>query len=307
VIFGTTLGAFAVHCFFVISGYLICGSAAGTTSVARYSWKRGLRIVPALAIALYFSMYLHGVFDKYAGNPVPWIANGSIWTLPWEGICYAITGFAAAFALLTPMTINPVFALSSILVLMGISGELGSNTVAPNLFFLFLGGAFIKLNERSLSLTKIALFGTALIVAMQIPPFSQASRAAVAYIPFAFAPELSFSQIAYFLYLLFLPFPVIYLCTRAPAVPFLRGDYSYGTYIYAWPVQQALVAFFLSNNYALGALELFCASALCTFLLSVFSWRFIERPFLKLKDGALAGLPSRPPIVLSEIATWATQ
>jgi peptidoglycan/LPS O-acetylase OafA/YrhL len=59
------------------------------------------------------------------------------------------------------------------------------------------------------------------------------------------------------------------------------GDYSYGTYIYAFPIQQ-LVAFWgatlpLANIAAALPLTLLCA---------VLSWHLVERPALRLKSGA---------------------
>jgi peptidoglycan/LPS O-acetylase OafA/YrhL len=52
------------------------------------------------------------------------------------------------------------------------------------------------------------------------------------------------------------------------------GDYSYGTYIYAYPVQQALMAL----RPDLSAVPLFVLSFFVTLVLAVASWHFIERP-----------------------------
>lgn len=57
------------------------------------------------------------------------------------------------------------------------------------------------------------------------------------------------------------------------------GDYSYGVYIYAFPVQQIL-AKLLSP---LSPMELFAWSAPLTLLLAVLSWRFVESPALAYK------------------------
>lgn len=57
------------------------------------------------------------------------------------------------------------------------------------------------------------------------------------------------------------------------------GDYSYGTYIYAYPIQQSIVA--LSPGIA--PLPMFLMSAFVTLLLAVCSWHFIERRALGLK------------------------
>jgi len=57
------------------------------------------------------------------------------------------------------------------------------------------------------------------------------------------------------------------------------GDVSYGLYIYAFPVEQALVA--LHPHLGWGALAL--SSLAATYVLALASWRLVERPSLRLK------------------------
>ena len=59
------------------------------------------------------------------------------------------------------------------------------------------------------------------------------------------------------------------------------GDFSYGLYIYAFPVQQAIVYFFKNK---ISTMELFASAFVVTLLLAVCSWNFIEKPFMKLKS-----------------------
>ncbi len=58
------------------------------------------------------------------------------------------------------------------------------------------------------------------------------------------------------------------------------GDYSYGLYLYAAPVQQTVAwALGSSNNWAINV-----ALALpITVGFALFSWHFVEKPFLKVK------------------------
>ncbi len=58
------------------------------------------------------------------------------------------------------------------------------------------------------------------------------------------------------------------------------GDYSYGLYIYAFPIQQALRQYFPD----ILPLELFGAAALLTLGCAMLSWHFIEQPALRLKE-----------------------
>jgi peptidoglycan/LPS O-acetylase OafA/YrhL len=59
---------------------------------------------------------------------------------------------------------------------------------------------------------------------------------------------------------------------------FLRfGDFSYGLYIYAWPVQQILA------QRVTAPLQLFLYSYVLTLPLAIFSWYLIESPSLSRK------------------------
>lgn len=57
------------------------------------------------------------------------------------------------------------------------------------------------------------------------------------------------------------------------------GDLSFGLYIYAFPVQQTLVALFP----AWGMPEHFAAAYVIILLCAFLSWRFVEAPALSLK------------------------
>src|SRR6185436_18939048 len=79
------------------------------------------------------------------------------------------------------------------------------------------------------------------------------------------------------------PYLVLVLAYRTPAV-FRRitapGDVSYGLYLYAFPVQQALVA---SLGAGLGPLAMFALAFPITYVLALGSWRLVERRALEHK------------------------
>jgi peptidoglycan/LPS O-acetylase OafA/YrhL len=56
------------------------------------------------------------------------------------------------------------------------------------------------------------------------------------------------------------------------------GDYSYGTYIYAFPLQQAAVA----AGFATPLLNMVVALPLAV-ICAVLSWRYVEAPALKIR------------------------
>lgn len=84
---------------------------------------------------------------------------------------------------------------------------------------------------------------------------------------------------------LLLCFPLSYLViwaglTDLPKLPlFRRGDYSYGIYLYHFPILQALVATVPFTHWAqLNLVAFFVVSAF-----AMFSWHFIEKPVLRLR------------------------
>jgi peptidoglycan/LPS O-acetylase OafA/YrhL len=59
------------------------------------------------------------------------------------------------------------------------------------------------------------------------------------------------------------------------------GDFSYGMYLFAFPVQQSIVHF-AGPNLPLAANVALCFAI--TLVLAVLSWHFVERPALALKS-----------------------
>ncbi|MEQ3709236.1 MAG: hypothetical protein ABNH23_07760, partial [Tateyamaria sp.] len=63
----------------------------------------------------------------------------------------------------------------------------------------------------------------------------------------------------------------------------LRGDTSYGLYIYGWPVSQAIVH--LSPG--VTPVVLAVVTVLCTIPLAYLSWHLVERPSLSARRAVL--------------------
>ena len=68
------------------------------------------------------------------------------------------------------------------------------------------------------------------------------------------------------------------------------GDFSYGTYLYAFPVEQLMVRY---SGHAVAPIVLFAEATPVVLLLAVASWYGVERPFLqpaRRKDTVVAAL-----------------
>ena len=294
--------------FFAISGYLITQSLARSTSFSRYALARFLRIVPGLVIAkllcvgivgwwatslatpdywrhpdtwrfLLASPFVDGLPGVFAANPYPLAVNGSLWTLPVEAWCYAAAALVAATTLLrhgfwlaaAAMAVVVGYAIfpaeSKALLPSGGGGSI------PMLAGSFLLGAVIYVGGRwipvSLALAAAALVAMALAAETSGFRYFYCTAIAYAALVLAYHPRL--------------------LVRR-----YLRvGDYSYGTYVLAFPAQQLIV-------WRLGVTQpllLFALASLVTLPLAMASWHFVEKPALALKRRARRTAPaigSRP-------------
>jgi hypothetical protein len=99
-----------------------------------------------------------------------------------------------------------------------------------------------------------------------------------------------------------LVYPVLWLGAHLPGGRICsRNDYSYGTYIYAFPVAQLLA---LWGAYHWGYIAYTSMTVVVTGVFAVGSWWLIEKRALKLKDISLPHLPRRPvPLVPVEDPT----
>lgn len=271
---GRSLGWIAVAVFFAISGFLITRSFDRKSRVSRWLSARVMRLFPGLLVVLtltalvygpiftvlplsaYFSdpatwSYLprnlslaflqFGLPGVFAANPLPLAINGSLWTLVHEVTCYAmvlalglsgVLGSSRAFAVFIGTYLAAALATS----LPAVEPSLPYRLLAlRDLSFPFvLGMALYRWRDRvplswllGAGLAALAglLHGTIL--------FDFAFVGALAYATFLFAYRIGGAVRAY---------------NRV-------GDYSYGLYIYAFPVQQAAL-----------------------------SWHFVESPSLERRE-----------------------
>ena len=294
--FGLGLPGIGLAMFFAISGYLVSASYQRRGSLLAYVEARLLRIYPALWVAIafmvivgfilspyspaeYFKSHktlvyvaggaslfdmnylLPGVFDSNPSDSV----NGSLWTLPVEMRMYVFTAIAGVLGLLGKRRAFNAVVLTAVAVAVIWPGSLpllGDHNHAEIASF-FVAGAALYVNREILPLRAAGLL--ALIV------LTAALSWTAAY-PLLFALAFTYA-------VLLLGF------TDRVRLPDLaaRGDFSYGTYLYAFFVTQIWVSA-LGPGHAWVVLVL---TLLTTLPLAVLSWHLVEAPALRLKGKLL--------------------
>ena len=288
-----TGGELAVDFFFVISGYLITGSWLASRSTDDYLRKRIRRIYPGYLVCLAVSAVITAmcagprareyastvllyqkdtllegiVLLKYllldnaaafAANPWAHASNGSLWTLQPELYCYLIV---AGLGVTGALRRRPV-ALFWVVLFGGYLLQLLHTGNVQNSFWrlvLYFGaGALFFLHRDRVRFghpVLVAVAASAIVAGLVVPPlllFTLPVAGSYLLLSFAFSKRIRLHGFA------------------------KHGDISYGLYLYAFIVQQAIV-------YALGVrapLLLFVIALPITCTFAWLSWRYVERPLL---------------------------
>ena len=297
---GRYMGYLAVDVFFATSGFLVTASLIRRTDFKDYARARISRIYPGLFIAVCFCVLIVGpLFTSYAtldyfsywdtysflisnslieplsieyklpgvflDLPYPEAVNGSLWTLPYEIKAYLMLGVVALIA--------KRFADREkvIMRIVCAAGLVFTSLYFVNLFFglklltehvglyshFFLGGIIYLFRDKILlSYRWMTLCLVVLGVSMIAPLFFQAVwMLTLAYVVLCLA---------------YLPGGPVRLFNHL-------GDYSYGIYIYAFPIQQIIVAL-IPGITILGMAAL---AFVLTLVPAVLSWHFVEQPILR--------------------------
>jgi peptidoglycan/LPS O-acetylase OafA/YrhL len=309
-----------VPMFFGLSGFLVTGSALRTASLQVFLTFRILRILPALVTEVTLSALILGPllssvswhdyftnreFVEYFGNiigkirfvlpgmfldnPMPGIVNINLWTLKPEFTCYVIM---AALILTGVVRKGRWVTLSVVAVLIGSlivnyahniseNSNGGNNPYIPYVAVLYfmLGAAAFHLRDYVPVDRKIFVISAVDAYILMLNP------------GYAFAAAIP--AMYCMLYIGMQRFPRTRLIES--------GDYSYGIYLYGFPIQQTLVHLFPIFREAWPML--FLVGAPLTFAFAAVSWHFIEKPtlylkrFVNRKTGA-AKRPARPILAL---------
>lgn len=282
--------------FFSLSGFLVSGSLERSKTIVEFLGLRLIRLLPALSVESIITViligpiftdlklesyflnvqtyayflnivgdvhyYLPGVFES---NPIATV-NGQLWTLPSEFKCY----FIIAVLYLCGSYWNKLFMAFSCLVLqayvtyraIGVFanqdpewGIVGSGVLIMSFIYGALFYRFRKIIPWSAKLFLISLI--------------------ISFVTLSFNLSNSFSGL-----------PTAYLTvyiglTNPKRLSFVSsGDYSYGIFLYGYPIQQAVSA-------ALPDLRVWWINLIIStpiiFLTAWLSWHLVEKRALKLR------------------------
>ncbi len=300
-LFGEEVSTIAVKVFFVLSGYLITQSFMRDDDFFRYMVRRIFRIFPGLIFVCFmltfiigpclstlsagqyfshpqtYAYFLHNsaLFPDYflpgvfTANPYPDAVNGSLWTLPVEFSMY----------LLLPLLVV-VFRKLNLLK----AGMIGAAVL-----FACLDIAYIT----QFSDARFIIWGSNVFQGLVLAPYFFAGSLFV----FPEIKERLNIQVAFvlafllgiviwgdywkyeILVLLMLPYITLACSFATPALfgrVFAVNDYSYGLYVWGFPVQQTLISFLGADAFSLVSYTIisFLVATACAMV----SWFVVEKP-----------------------------
>jgi peptidoglycan/LPS O-acetylase OafA/YrhL len=308
---GMSLGTLAVYSFFLISGYFISQSFQRRRDLLEFTIARILRIYPGLLVALTLTVLIIGpAFTNlplsvyflepatllyiplnltlarlqyelpgvFGNNPFGGAINGSLWTLAYEVACYAMVAAVGLCGLAANGRRFAGFLIgyAALYLLIAVVGpHFWQVEMLHNLSLPFVCGMVFFQYRKHIPFRPHLLIaaGLAAFLSLGRPWFSMA---------FGFAWSYGLFYIGF-------------LKVRPLLVYNRFGDYSYGMYIYAFPVEQAMAA--LARGCTPWALMAW--AALPTLGLAILSWHLIEyhalaqravvTTFLKLNRSASPG------------------
>jgi peptidoglycan/LPS O-acetylase OafA/YrhL len=310
-----TLGALGVEVFFAISGFLVVRSWSSQPRLRAFAVKRGLRIVPALAVTVLLSAFLLGplVTTRSAGA---YVRSPATFAYPIDNVAAVVSGGSVRKIDLTlpgVFATNPDTAVNKSLwtlpievqaymaiAILGLVGLLARGllpaaagffalSLVPGLTTLPLLGAPLNFvrgadGEAALLLALFTVAGLMYVHRRRIP--LRPGYAAVALVGLLATLGTPVERVGL---VLAIPYLVLYLALRSWSglrVLTRRGDVSYGLYLLAFPVQQVIVLAWPGGPPS--PLAVVAIALPVTYLLAFASWHLLEKRALVFK-GRLAG------------------
>lgn len=320
VFLGKAVHSLGVYIFFLIGGYLITQSWLSDPHPLRYAVKRFFRIWPPLIVFLLVTTFLVGPFlsrlalpeyfshpytwkylkngllniqyslpGVFENNPYPYAINGSLWTLPVEGVMYV----------LVPVLLR-IFNIKK--------GERKS--------VLWVGVAVITLFVCFTDLVLQAyypaarwvFYSTDWIQALHIVPYyfigmvyAAPCMKKILNLPFACILLFIFScfkfsdlHTTFILYLLFpyFVFSVAFAPANVVSKFFDKHEISYGLYLYGFFVQQIAIMLASQFSFNLSPTQYTIVCIIITAIIASGVRRFVEIPFAQLTKTILNRIPT---------------
>ena len=297
----TTGGTIAVDAFFILSGFLITASYERSSSLLSFLKKRIARIYPGFLVVSVVAAVCfvplgggrlegHGLLGKtgllvtsivrlkdvkssgaFADNPFPYVVNASLWTISYEFLCYlGVAVLGLAMVLRRRRVVAGLFGASILASVLFVHFQWqSSHSLLPVLFGypqawarlapMYLAGVVCYLYRDSIRLNR---WGAILSIC---------AMAIACVIPLGYTLLFPVFGTYLLLYLAFWDRLSLHRVMRF-------GDLSYGTYLYAFPIQQLLVRYLQLRN---SPMRLFAAAAPLVLVVAAVSWFFVERPALR--------------------------
>ena len=306
-----SIGSFAVNFFFVISGFLILQSWNHSARFIDFLRKRVVRIFPAFIVASivcvfffaplgtadsfmplgYWKLYLQNIklnelfvgFVQLAEPTVSWTLNsvpihGSInapmWTIRYEFFCYLLVPVLFYLGVFKKKAfVVALFVVAFILQAVQHYYKvyffdwkefpiIGKPDFFPRFVTYFSVGMCFYMFRNVIPRSRLLLLISTVMLVLATVAFDgllliQPIFGSYVLFYFAYSNTFSFRDFA------------------------KNGDYSYGVYLYAWPVQQLVILFFEKH---LDITLMFILSMIFTLACAYLSWHYVEKPFLSFKS-----------------------
>jgi peptidoglycan/LPS O-acetylase OafA/YrhL len=281
--------------FFALSGFLVTGSALRTRRLLPFLGLRVLRLLPALFVEVTLSAIILGAIftqlpiSQYYTSEMFWsyflnivgnihfhlpgvfmknvtdVVNSNLWTLPWELDCYVVMSFMIVTRIIYCRKALTILFGAATICLIYVSVADGVQVVpaqvgGPTLVYYFVAGVLMFLWQDKIMFHEFIF----LIFAVSCYILMMSAKMVFIY-------PLMLTYITVFIGLF--PLPKFALIKS--------GDYSYGIYLYGFPVTQALVAGI--SNLHKNLLVAAPLAIVATGAFAALSWHGVEKHCLKLK------------------------
>ncbi|UUX92730.1 acyltransferase family protein [Methanoplanus endosymbiosus] len=281
------VGQFGLATLLVISGYLITKSWEKKPEPRTYFKKRALRLFPGMLTSILFIMFVIGPVNTsytlreyflrladpqtwmampfyingwaigiFTENPVTYV-NAPLWTIPFEFMLYV---FVAAFGIMGILwrkrTLLPII-FSTVLLWAVWYDNPALNKIRFAAYFLI--GSYLYVNREKI---EYKLWLSALL----------------------FIPVIVFFKTPFMFVFALIAIPYFVLCIAYLPIGILhkfgvKGDPSYGMYIYSYPIQQTILHFIP----AIAVGQLIGLTFAAVIPMAYASWHLIEKKALSMK------------------------